>query len=114
MQWWQAYLLTLAVELPVVLVALRAARVIGRDGVSWPRALALVWAINLTHPLLWLIRPTGGALVVAEVFIAVAEGLLLWAGCRRAGRGAGLVCILAATAANATSFLVGLLLTVGA
>lgn len=107
MDWWQAYLLTLAVEMPIVLLALRAARIAGHS-IPWWRIVAFAWAVNLTHPILWWIRPEGGWLVLAEVIIALVEGLVLWWGCRREWR-LSFYLVLAALA-NTCSVLAGLLI----
>lgn len=108
MEWWQAYLLTLVVEVPIVLTGLRAARVVGTR-ISWPRAVLSAWAVNLTHPVLWWIAPAGTALLIAEVVIALAEGMVLWWLCR-GGRPLRFYLVLAGLA-NGCSFLFGLLVT---
>lgn len=108
MLWWQAFVLTLAIEMPIVLASLRLARIIGRP-VSWRRAVAVVLGVNLlTHPVLWWIAPDGWALVVAEITIALVEGVLLWWGCRREWS-LSFYLVLAGVA-NGCSFLAGLLL----
>lgn len=107
MEWWQAYLLTLAVEMPIVVIALGLARIAGKV-ISWPQTIALAWAVNLTHPMLWWIRPEGLWLVAAELLIALVEGLVLWWCCRREWK--VLFYLVLAALANSASVLVGLLL----
>lgn len=108
--WLVAYLLTCAVELPIVVWALRT--------VGWwpglPRALALAWVLQLTHPLLWLVNPPNMATtMLAEVIIVLVEGsvLALWASTtRRAATPSNWrTGLLIALAANAASLAVGLL-----
>lgn len=108
MEWWQAYLLTLVVEVPIVLAGLRAARIVG-PRISWPRAVLLAWAVNLTHPVLWWIAPGGAGLLIAEVVIVVAEGMALWWVCR--GDWPLRFYLVLAGLANGCSFLFGLLVT---
>ena len=77
--WLLAYALTCAIEIPIVVWALRT---LGWWP-GWGRALALAWALQLTHPILWLVNPpTFGAVLAAEVVIVLVEGaaLALWAG----------------------------------
>jgi hypothetical protein len=101
-----AFGLTLAVEVPwyaVGLVALRLAR--------WQWALGLGVLVNaISHPLLWWsLAPHPGwvQLAGAEVGVWLLEALLLWAVVRR---DLGLLLVLS-LAANASSLLIGLLLS---
>ncbi|MEW2358635.1 hypothetical protein [Spirillospora sp. NPDC029432] len=104
-----ALALTLAAELPVYAVALRVLL-----GVRVAAALAAATGVNLvTHPLVWLTlgaaaRFQGGyeiALLPVEIAAWLTEAAILYALLRRRGR--NLVCV--AVAANAVSFLAGLL-----
>ncbi len=111
LRWLGAFLLTLAIEAPLVLAVLR--REPGAPELPTRRALLGIFFANLaTHPLVWFGFPQLGIspnvdLAISEVFAPVAEaaffatmfdGVTL----RRAG--------LAAVAANLTSFGLGLLL----
>ncbi|MFB4318680.1 hypothetical protein [Actinomadura sp. 21ATH] len=105
-----ALALTLAVELPVYAVALRALL-----GVRAAAALAMAAGINLvTHPVVWLTlgaaaRFHGGyeiVLLPVEIAAWLTEAAILYALLRRRGRDLAGV----AVAANAASFLAGLLL----
>jgi hypothetical protein len=98
--------LTLAVELPwygAGLVALRLARL--------PWALGLGVLVNaISHPLLWWAlapHPSWARLAGAEIGVWLLEALLLWAAVRR---NLGLLLVLS-LAANASSLLIGLLLS---
>ncbi len=76
MAWWAAFVWTLVSELPVFAWGLRAcAR-------TWWEPVVVTCAVNLaTHPAfgLWCAwaKPTAAAVWVAEVLIAVGEGLLV-------------------------------------
>lgn len=105
-----ALALTLAVEVPVYAVVLR--RLLGLRGVTAP---ALAVAVNLaTHPLVWWSLGVaagfrGGyaaALLPVEIAAWLAEAAILWALLRREAR----TLLAAAVAANAASFLAGLVL----
>lgn len=107
--------LTLLVEVPVVVILLRALgwRVFGRDG--WWSRVALAVTINLlTHPLLWLtLRAVFGHgedlawLAGAEVAATTVESVIIVLACRRPRRDLG-IAVLAGVAANAASLAVGL------
>lgn len=100
-----ALLLTLAVEVPLYAVALRALGL-----ATWRRAALLGVLVNLlTHPLLWWFlapRPAAGRLWGAEAAVVVAEAAVLWVACRRDPA----LLLVTSLGANATSVLIGLLL----
>lgn len=76
-EWLLAYVFTCAIEIPIVVLLVRA---LGWRSPSWFELVAVAWALQLTHPLLWLIRPENlGLLMIAEALIVVVEALLLWA-----------------------------------
>lgn len=101
--WLIAFLLTCAVEVPVV-VALAKRDAAVRIG----RLVVVAFGLQATHPLLWLIDPPSlGWLLVAEVVIVLVEGLLLWHLALMPGP---TVALLVALIANGASFAVGLLL----
>ena len=105
--WFRAFLLTVAVEAPIVALLLR------RWEPSWPRLLALIFFANLaSHPAVWfvftelLVIGTPGYLMVAEGWAIGCEALFYWAAFR------GLPvrrAIVVSLVANAASFAVGLL-----
>jgi hypothetical protein len=108
-----AFLVTLAVEVPIYAAVLTAVL-----GVGWRRAVGIGCAVNLvTHPLAWwfLRRLTGAAypyfLVAVEAAVCLVEWLLLAAWTRGAPRPRRMA-ILAALSltANAASTLTGLVL----
>ena len=78
-QWLAAYFLTLAIEMPIVLAAGAGLGWFGRNRLfGWPQAFVLAWVLNLTHPILWAIRPESWeALIAAEVLVVIAEGAAL-------------------------------------
>lgn len=106
--WLRAFLLTVAVEAPIVALLLR------RWEPSLGRLLALVFFANLaSHPAVWFIfsQPlligTPEYLLVVETWAVACEALFYWVAFR------GLPvrrAILASLVANAASFLVGQLL----
>lgn len=112
-EWAVAYLITCLVEVPLVVALIR--------GLGWrakhaPAAVVMAWLLQLTHPVLWLVHPTGiWAVVAAELVVVAVEGAALhwWAVCR-----AGADCswqtleraLLIAFIANAASVLVGLII----
>jgi hypothetical protein len=112
-----ALALTLAVELPLYAVALR-----GLLGVRVATALLAATGVNLvSHPLVWLAlgaaaRFRGGyeiSLLPVEIAAWLAEAAMLRALLRGRGRGRGREggdLVLIALAANAASFLAGLVL----
>jgi hypothetical protein len=99
----QALLLTLAVEVPLYVLALAALNV-----ATIGKAALLGTVVNLlTHPLLWWAlapRPSAGALWTAEAAVVVVEAAVLWATVRRYP---GLL-LVASLGANAASVLIGL------
>lgn len=115
MAWFLAYLVTLAVEAPIVLWLMRAAGWVPRTvdgGLGWPAAVAVAWGLNLTHPVLWWVGPQVlGAVLAAEVIVVAVEGVALGLIAGRATRDplgvAVLMGLLIAFAANFASFAVG-------
>ncbi len=112
-QWAVAYLITCLVEVPLVVALVR--------GLGWraeraPGILVTAWLLQLTHPVLWLVRPNGvWGLVVGEVaVVAVETAALYWWAALRAGvpRTTGTLerALLVAFIANAASLLAGLAL----
>lgn len=106
--------LTLAVELPLLLLILR-----GR--VSWQRTLvAGLLATGITHPQLWYLWPRlftidtraryDTYVLVGELTVFVIEALVIAGICR--GRIPVLLAVAASALANATSYLVGVMLGV--
>ena len=102
-----ALALTVAVELPLYVVGLVALRLAGPV-----RAVLLAVGVNLlTHPVLWLVvAPTQTATVyLAEVGVCLVEAAVI----RLVVRRDTLLAIALSLAANAASFGVGLLVSVG-
>lgn len=101
-----ALALTLVVELPWYVTGLVIV-----VGVRWWAALALGIVVNAcTHPLLWWMlapHPTLPQTLLAEVVVVVAEAALLAAAVRR---DLGVLALLS-VAANASSLLVGMLIS---
>lgn len=149
-QWLWAYLLTCAIEIPIVVAMIlgwlprtgplhpRLSRDFGLHGASSnaksrhnatthtagipnPRRfsilelVALAWALQLTHPVLWLIDPPFPApALLAEVVIVLVEGAAIyaWATIRAKatrGRATFEMSVLIAFCANAASLLAGLI-----
>lgn len=78
-QWFAAYLLTCAVEIPIVVAMLH--------GLGWrspgrhpdAKAALVAWLLQFTNPLLWLIGPGSWAgLLAAEALIVLVEGAALY------------------------------------
>ena len=116
LDWLVAYLLTCAVEIPLVVALVR--RLGWAPGSALPLAetVALAWALQLTHPLLWLVgTPDVARHVAAEVAVTVVEGTALaaWAtgpcGADRS-RKTWDRAMLVAVVANGSSLALGLLL----
>jgi hypothetical protein len=101
-----AFALTLAVELPWYVTGL-----VFLVSVRWWVALALGIGVNAcTHPLLWWVlapNPTLPHTLLAEIVVVVAEAALLAVAVRR---DLALLALLS-VGANASSLLVGMLLT---
>ncbi len=101
-----AFGLTLAVELPWYVTGL-----VLLVGVRWRTALGLGLLVNAcTHPLLWWVlapRPTLARTLLAEAVVVVAEAALLAVAVRRDLA----VLALLSVGANASSLLIGLLLS---
>lgn len=116
LDWLVAYLLTCAVEIPLVVALVR--RLGWAPGSARPLAetVALAWALQLTHPLLWLVgTPDVARLVAAEVSVTVVEvtALAAWVigrcGADRSRTTWGRA-MLVAVVANGSSLALGLLL----
>ena len=77
---------------------------------------AMAWALQLTHPILWLVNPVfpAGTAVAEALIVLVEAGGIYWWAAARAGVSRGTHtrwwCLLIAFTANAASFLLGLLL----
>ena len=101
-----AFGLTIAVELPWYALGLAALRL-----ASLGRAALLAVGVNaVTHPILWWLlapRPTPTHLVLAELAVCLAEAAMLWILVRREPA----LLVVLSVGANATSVLIGLLLT---
>lgn len=107
-EWFRAFLLTLAVELPIAAILLR------HYEPAWPRLVVLLVFANLaSHPAVWFIFTqlfligTRSYVIAAEGWAVGAEALFYWTVFRGLS-----VCraIVVSLAANAASFLVGRLL----
>lgn len=116
LDWLVAYLLTCAVEIPLVVALVR--RLGWAPGSALPLAetVALAWALQLTHPLLWLVgTPDVARLVAAEVSVTVVEvtALAAWVigrcGADRSRTTWGRA-VLVTVVANGSSLALGLLL----
>jgi hypothetical protein len=70
--WLVAYLITCAVEIPIIMAMVRGLH--WRSTATHPRLdlAAMAWALQLTHPILWLVNP------VFPAGTAVAEALSSW------------------------------------
>lgn len=111
-----AYLLTCAIEIPIVVGFVRLLGWTRPGRTGWLVAIGIGWLLQLTHPVLWLVAPTTWArLWLAELVVVLIEGLALavlvsnWA---KAGALNGRItrlAVLVALVANAASLLVGLL-----
>jgi hypothetical protein len=98
--------LTVAIELPWYVLGLVGLRLTG----AWRAALLGVGVNLVTHPALWWLlapRPALALFAVAELAVCAVEALLLWCWLRR---DLALLAVLS-VGANATSVLVGLVLT---
>lgn len=99
------YLLTIAVETPILLIGLSSCHP------KWRRLLTGIWLTACTYPIVILVLPLlliEGSwtlyIVVAEIFAPVAECLLFWLAFGRETRWRDFVTIVIA---NVASFLVG-------
>ncbi|MEZ5095080.1 MAG: hypothetical protein R2731_02500 [Nocardioides sp.] len=103
-----AFWMTCAVEVPIVLVALK--RFGWLPGAGWGRALAVAAAVQVTQPVVWLVGSRDwSALLAAEAVAWLVEGLGLWALLHpRAGGGRIGDAMAAAIVANAAAFALGL------
>lgn len=110
-EWAVAYLITCAVEVPLIVVLVR--------GLGWraeraPGSWLMAWLLQLTHPVLWLAGPVEvWALAIAEVVVTVVEatGLYWWATVLARQPGTATTAesaLLIAVIANAASLLTGL------
>lgn len=107
--WLAAFLLTVAVEVPIVAPLMR-----GRDPGGWRLVVLVVFANLATHPAVWFIFPqlflvgTLSFTVAAELWAVAAEAVFYAAAFRGV---TPLRAIGTAVVANAASYLVGLLVT---
>lgn len=103
-----AYLWTCAIEIPLVLLALRQVGWVRHAGIR--RTIGVAWLVQFTQPALWFLGPRDLTwLVAAEVMVWLAEGVAIWALLRPRVPGARLLDALAAAVlANAASFAFGL------
>ncbi len=110
-EWAVAYLVTCAVEMPLVVALVR--------GLGWraeraPGVWLTAWLLQLTHPVLWLVGPVEvWAVAIAEVVVTVVEAASLhwWATARARQPSTATTAesaLLIAVIANAASFLIGL------
>lgn len=115
--WLSAYLVTCAVEVPLVVWLTRRlgwwgeAGPGGAAGPRLPEAVAVGWTLQLTHPVLWLVDPEPWAgLLVAEGVIVAVEALALagWAARRLKVSPPVGGALLVTLVANASSLVVGL------
>lgn len=118
--WLGAYLLTCAVEIPTVVVLLRALGWRDRGRHPLVCAVFLAWVLQVTHPMLWALDPAyPGALLLAEGAIVAVEaaGIYVWA-VLRADAGAGLPtasrALLVSLIANGSSLALGVALALAA
>lgn len=118
MAWLVAYLVTCAVEIPIVVAAVRT---LGwRPTGPHPLAgtVAVAWLLQVTHPVFWLVNPAfPSGVLLAEVVIVLVEAatLYLWATLRAGEPHVLRTAALAASVsfvANGASFAVGLLASV--
>jgi hypothetical protein len=103
--WFRAFVITLAVEMPIAAVLLR------RYEPAWPRLLILILFANLaSHPAVWFIFTqlfligTPEYVVAAETWAVGAEALFYWAALRGLSARRAITVSLVA---NVASFLVG-------
>ena len=126
--WWNgfpvAFALTCVIELPVYLLAFAAlgwarARPSPNRPLTIRTALGLALAVNcITHPVLWAVslrQPQPGRLMIAELGVALVEGLLIFlVVLRRRGRETPSSrlnwSLMSALGVNTLSLLVGLVL----
>lgn len=114
--WLVAYLITCAVEIPIIMAMVRGLH--WRSTAAHPLLdlAAMAWALQLTHPILWLVNPVfpAGTAVAEALIVLVEAGCIYWWAAARAGISRGTHshwwCLLIAFTANAASFLLGLLL----
>lgn len=101
--WLVAYLLTCAIEIPIVTASLR---LLGWTG--WRAGITIGWLLQLTHPLAWLLGPySWPQLVMAEVVITLVEGIALALIVRRDWT----LALAVSAVANGVSLLAGLALS---
>jgi hypothetical protein len=103
--WLAAFLLTLAVEVPLVLLLLRRTE---RERIRL--AILVVFANLATHPIVWFVISqvalvgTIGYILLAEIWATAAEALFYWIALRSLSARRA---VAVAVAANVSSFLVG-------
>lgn len=114
LSWLIAYLVTCAVEIPIVVLLLRRLGWCPAGAVPATRATGLAWSLQVTHPVLWLVNPGSlGGVLVAEALIVMVEAAALcwWAVARMRvapGPDTWRRALLVSLVANAASFAVGL------
>ncbi|MFI5261471.1 MAG: hypothetical protein ACHQZR_02805 [Candidatus Limnocylindrales bacterium] len=103
--WLAAFLLTVAVEVPLVLFLLRRT-----EPDRLRLGLLIVFANLATHPIVWFVVPqvalvgTMGYILLAEIWATAAEALFYWAAVRGLPARRALA---VSVAANVSSFVVG-------
>jgi len=107
--WLAAFLLTVAVEVPIVVRLLR-----GRDPGGWRLVVLVVFANLATHPAVWFIFPqlfyvsTIPFLAASELWAVAAEAVFYAVAFRSV---TPVRAVATSVAANGASFLVGLVVT---
>jgi hypothetical protein len=115
--WWDgwiaAFVLTCVIEVPVYLVMFELFGLVGRTSderipvLGWGRAVFLALVLNaVTHPVFWAFAlqiESAAGLVLGELMVTLAEGLIVWAVVHRRP----LACLTCALVANAASAVLG-------
>ncbi len=110
--WIRAFLLTLAIEIPVFAAIGR--KLIGKKKISWPRLIiAAGTGTLLTHPLLWFVWPRiisdyTTSIILGELLIALIESATFYAIARPIRLPHA---VITAFAANAASYAIGQLIS---
>lgn len=105
--WLVAYLLTCAIEIPIVATCLRLVGWTPPGRGRW-RGIAIAWLLQLTHPVAWLLGPYAWPqLIITEVLITLVEGAVLALVFRRAWT----LALAISAVANGVSLLAGLALS---
>ncbi len=113
LDWLVAYLITCAIEIPIVVAVLLRLGWIDRRFIG--RAAGVAWSLQLTHPVLWLFGPWSlGPLVAAEVVVTLVEGAALallashYLSAERLSRRVWTLALATSAIANGISFAIGL------